>query len=341
MRIVSLLPSATELLLAITGRVDHPRVQLVGRSHECDWPEDPTAGLASLPALTGAKTAFENSAQIDAEVRACLEAGESLYQLDTDRLATLKPDVILTQDLCAVCSIDLNTVRQVAAGMSPRPEVLSLNPDTVEGVLDDLLRIGGAIGLEREAMECLVSLRERMYRAADVVPAFGERPIVGFLEWIEPLFVGGHWTPQLIERAGADHPLNPTVAAPDAGAGDGPIGQTLRRAGKSVTVTGEVLAAVRPTFLFVAPCGLNLETCECELQRLVGQEWFESLPAVRMARAGGTAKGHHGGVWCIDGNQMFNRPGPRLFEAFEFLAGTINGRPEILPPGFPAREWTG
>jgi ABC-type Fe3+-hydroxamate transport system substrate-binding protein len=326
-RVVSLLPSATEMLCALPGG----REMLVGRSHECDYP----ASIGHVPVLTMARTAGassggvevgRDSAAIDAAVRAALASGESLYTLDGERLAALKPDVILTQDLCRVCSIDVGTVRRLAASIGAGVNVVSLNAETIEGVFDDLVQVGVAVGLEREATRVVVGLRERMYVAAEFATPFVTGPSVAFLEWTDPLFVGGHWVPQLIERAGGVHPLNPTEAVSGAGAGEGPIGATQRRAGKSVTLPREVLVASRPERVIVCPCGVGLEGAIVEAQRLLAQEWFVSLPASRA--------GH---VVAVDGNQMFSRPGPRLVDAFEWLVGWLNDRPERMPPGFPWR----
>jgi ABC-type Fe3+-hydroxamate transport system substrate-binding protein len=327
-RVVSLLPSATESLLAITGSVRAGRVELIGRSHECDWP----AGreLADLPVLTGQRTRFESAAQIDAAVRAQLATGQSLYTLDTDLLTQLRPDVILTQDLCQVCSVDLKTVRGVVAAMPPdlRPEIVSLDPTTFEGVFDDLLTIGRAIGLEQEALASTVRLRDRVFRAEEFITPFLDGPTVAFLEWTDPIFIGGHWTPQLIERAGGRHPLNPTVPVTGAGAAAGPVGQTLRAAGKSVRIPEEVLVASRPEAIILCPCGLSLEQAWAETARLAERPWWRDLPAVRAGR-----------VAVVDGSQMFNRPGPRLVDAFEWLVGWLNDRAEVMPCGFPWSVW--
>lgn len=324
MRIVSLLPSATEILALVGGRG-----LLVGRSHECDFP----AGLSDVPILTsswnsagmggGATTA---PAEIDRQVRDRLAAGESLYRLDTDLLASLKPDVILTQDLCEVCSIDLNTVRAAVRGLSPTPRIVSLNPHTVEDVLDDVLTVGEAAGLHSRATEEVVKLRERMFRAQEFVNPFVDGPVVGFLEWTDPLFVAGHWNVQLIERAGGRHPLNPTVAKEEAGAAAGPQ-QGERRAGKSIAVPEKLFAAMRPEFVVIAPCGVGLEGAMGMARELARKEWWGESPAVRNGR-----------VAVVDGNQMFNRPGPRLVEAFEWMVGWMNGREELVPRGFPWRR---
>ncbi len=326
MRVVSLLPGATEILCELGG-LD----RLVGRSHECDFP----AGLERLPALTGQKTAYApesgvGAADVDAAVREHLASDDperSLYTLDIDALADLEPDVILTQDLCDVCSIALPEVERAARVVAERtgrnPEVVALNPTTVEGVLDDLLRVGGAVGLAEAAKHAVVRLQARLVRAQEFVNEYAEGPVVGFLEWTDPLYIAGHWTVQLIERAGGRHPLNPTSIGDDDGAAAG-LQQSFRTAGKSVAVPGDVFARTNPEFLFVAPCGLTLEQTTRECLDLQAQTWFGDLPATR-ARC----------VFAIDGSAMFNRPGPRLVEAFEFLVGVLNDRPELIPDGFP------
>lgn len=317
MRIVSLLPSATESLCLIGGERD-----LVGRSHECDAP----ASVADRPVLTAPRIDPSwTPDRIDREVATSLAEGRSLYRLDEDRLHDLRPDLILTQDLCDVCSIDLHTVRRVAANISSRPKVVSLNPHTFEDVLDDVITIGRETQRQPQAREAVVALRERFFRAADHVNGFAARPSVVFLEWTDPPFVAGHWTPQLVERAGADHPLNPTTAMEGAGAGAG--GQMAHRvAGKSIRVPPEVIARLDPDAIIVAPCGVALSEFDRHLQPLERADWWRGLRAVRNGR-----------VALVDGNQMFSRPGPRLVDAYEFLVGWLNERPDLIPAGFPWR----
>ncbi|MBL0927397.1 MAG: ABC transporter substrate-binding protein [Phycisphaerales bacterium] len=317
MRVVSLLPSATEMLAHIGGA--H---LLVGRSHECDTPPS----VAGLPVLTAQNTHWQpgRSAEVDRAVSAAVGAHQALYRLDTDLLRALRPDVILTQDLCDVCSIDLAAVKRAAAAMDPRPKVVSLNAATYESVLDDLLRVGEAVGLERQAREALLGLRQRFFAAADHVNAFTQPVPTLFLEWIDPPFVGGHWNAQLVERAGGANLLNPT--RPMVGAGAGAGGQMAHRvAGKSIRVTPEAIAEARPEAVVVCPCGLSLADVRREADGVLrGRSWWEGLPAVRAGR-----------VALVDGNQMFNRPGPRLVDAYEFLVGWLNGRPDLIPAGFP------
>ncbi len=314
MRVVSLLPSATEILCQIGG--EH---LLVGRSHECDHPRT----ILDRPVLTGQRApGVSDPAEIDRQVRDQLSTGQSLYTLDVQKLRDLKPDVILTQDLCAVCSIDLNTVRGIASTLDPVPAIVSLNPHTVEAVLDDHMTVGRAVGLEPQALAAVSALRERMFQAIEHVNAFIDGPSVAFLEWTDPLFIGGHWTPQLIERAGGVHPLNPPTPDPEAGTAEG-MQQAYRKAGKSVRVPPEVLVASQPQVLVICPCGVDLPRTREMARALFTQPWWNSLPAVRNRR-----------VYLVDGNQYFNRPGPRLAEGLEFLVGILNNREDLIPPGF-------
>ena len=299
MRVVSLLPSATELLVAVGGRA-----QLVGRSHECDFPVD----LADIPVLTAARTHGGASAAIDAEVSAALAGGQSLYTLDERMLAELAPDVILTQDLCEVCSIDLRSVERAAATLARPPRIVNLNPKSVFDVFDDLLRVGAACGLDAEAERAMVELRARYWTAVDFVNPYVPGPEVLFLEWCDPPFVGGHWTPSLIEAAGARHSLNAGGA-------------------KSRRVTPEEILESAPERVAICPCGFDLARVREELAALEKTRWWPLLPAVLDARPGAVA--------LVDGNQMFNRPGPRLVDAFEWLVSWINDRPELCPERFP------
>lgn len=302
MRVISLLPSATELLCAIGGEE-----LLVGRSHECDYPNS----ITDRPILTGQKTHATSSAAIDAEVRAALEsdAGQdrSLYTLDADLIRDLKPDVILTQDLCDVCSIDLNTVRGLAQTLDPSPTIVSLNPCMIDDIFDDMLRVGKAVGRTSQARDAMIALRERYWSIREYVNAYVAGPEVEFLEWMEPLFIGGHWTPQLIEQAGGRHSLNTPGE-------------------KSRQIQPEELIAVMPDRLVICPCGYDLVQIERELPALTEKSWWKLLPAVQ-----------DGNVVMVDGNQMFNRPGPRLVDALSWLVGWINDRPEVIPEAFPVK----
>lgn len=292
---------------------------LVGRSHECDSP----AEILDRPVLTSSTTNAPDPAGIDAQVRSALDGDRSLYRLDGAMLADLRPDLILTQDLCSVCSIDLAAVRAAIAGLNPPPEVVSLNPTTFEGVLDDVLTVGVAAGLEKTAESLVIRLRERFYRASGYVPAFLDGPRVAFIEWTDPIFVGGHWTPQLVERAGGRHPLNPTRPIP--GAGSGIAAQLDQRvADPSRRVAPEELIASAPDAVVICPCGFDLDQARRAAEDLARTPWWRDLPAVTAGR-----------VALVDGDQMFNRPGPRLVDAFEWLVGWLNDQPHLIPEGFP------
>lgn len=304
MRVVSLLPSATEILCRIGGAD-----LLVGRSHECDFP----AEVAYRPVLTSQKTHAATSAEIDREVREALQhggGGAGLYRLDEARLRELRPDVILTQDLCDVCSIDLRTVQRVAADMPSKPLIVNLNPSTIMQVLDDVLRVGDAVGRVAQAQQAMVELRDGYWSAVDFVNPYVSGPEVLFLEWCDPPFGGGHWTPELVQAAGGRHSLG------QAGA-------------KSRQLSPEEVIEAAPERVVICPCGYGLDRAWQELDVLRATRWWPLLPAVMDAKPGS--------IVVVDGNQMFNRPGPRLVDAFRWMVGWLNDRPELIPPHFPMR----
>ncbi|MCE7973046.1 MAG: cobalamin-binding protein [Leptolyngbya sp. PLA1] len=313
-RIVSLVPSATEALAMVGGLP-----LLVGRSHECDTPP----GLEQVPVLTAPRTLGASPAEIDASVRDAVAGARSLYHLDVDRLVGLRPDVILTQTLCNVCSIDLASVERAVRGSCPGATILTLNPEGIEDVLDDVVRVAAAAGLADAGTGAVVALRERLFAATEFVNPYDDGPSVAFLEWTDPLYGAGHWTVQMIERAGGRHPLNPTRAGTGSGAASGPqVAQRL--AGKSRRMSPDELVSSAPEWLVVCPCGVELAEALSQARALAAQPWWGGLPAVRAGR-----------VAVVDGNQMFNRPGPRIVDAVEWLVGWLNERPSIMPPGFP------
>lgn len=297
-RVVSVLPSATEMLCFIGAES-----MLVGRSHEDNFPPS----ITHLPILTGGTTAFgpqpdgsfTEAAVVDAQVSASIAAGDSLYTIDEPLLRSLRPDVVLTQDVCRVCAIDLATVERLAAKMTPPPKVVSLNPECFADVLDNVLELGAAVGRADAAAAARAALDARCAavdaRTAALDAAGAPRPSVAFLEWSDPVYVGGHWTPELIERAGGRHPLNP----PTPGGGG---------AGKSFAVAPETILASAPDVVVIAPCGLALDLAAREAGAIASADWFGKLPEHARAR-----------VAIADGDAMFNRPGPRLVDALEWL----------------------
>ncbi|KAJ1425164.1 ABC transporter substrate-binding protein, partial [Ochromonadaceae sp. CCMP2298] len=304
-RVVSLLPSGTEILCIIPGGAE----LLVGRSHEDNFP----ASITHLPMLTSqliSKT-WTDAAAVDREVSTAMAEGRSLYSLDEALLSSLRPDLIITQDLCSVCSIDLSAVRSVAARLDYQPTVISLNPYSIEEVLNDIIAVGSAVGLQEPAQLAKDALEARVEAAAAIgaqlVAARG-RVKVAFIEWSDPIYIGGHWTPQLITMAGGEHTLNP------AGEGNPLFGHVqIGGTGKSFPVTPEALVASDPDVIVVAPCGLHLEEARREVEKLMAQDWFREIKAVRKRR-----------LLVVDGDAMFNRPGPRLVDALEWLVSVLH-----------------
>ena len=314
---VSLVPSLTEVLCLVGGKE-----LLVGRNHEDDYPPD----IQDRPVLTSQRTTFTTSADVDRQVSESLSSGQALYTLDSALLASLAPHVILTQDLCSVCAIDLAAVHRVVRAMGdPKPSVVSLNPENFEDVIESLHTVSAAIGKQAEGRAAAEALRARVSAALEVAGGLAaattadlgkSRPEVAFVEWTDPVFVGGHWTPQLIELAGARHSLNPTRESQE--------GQ--RKAGPSFKVTSEQLIASKPEILIICPCGLNLKDAGREARAMMEQPWWPQLE--RSVRK----------IALVDGNQMFNRPGPRLVDALEWLVAYIHDKPNLLPPDFPFEE---
>jgi iron complex transport system substrate-binding protein len=283
MRIVSLLPSATEIVCALGARD-----RLVGVSHECDFPAD----VAGLPVLTRARLDVSgSSADIDRAVRDVIGDALSIYAVDEDHLSTLRPDVIVTQDLCEVCAVSLDDVRRAVARLATHGEVriVTLTPTRLAHVLDDVERV--AVGIERPDIgrEVRAALAGRIAQVAARARRARRRPRVVSLEWIDPIMLGGTWMPELIELAGG-------VAV---GAKAGAPAPTLDLDG---------LRALSPDVVVIKPCGFSLA-------RALGET--EALAAILAAVPGARS-------YVTDGNAYFNRPGPRLVESLEILAACVH-----------------
>jgi iron complex transport system substrate-binding protein len=295
MRIVSLLPSATEIVCAL-GLEEH----LVGVTHECDYPPC----VASLPKVTRTLIPHDaTSAEIDALVRERLKTEQALYTLDMETLERLRPDLIVTQALCDVCAVAEAEVEVQAAAchLPGQPGVINLEPMSLEDVYETLGLVGRATGNEARAESAVRRMRERVAAVegrTTTIP-LSERPRVAFLEWIEPPFPGGHWTPALIVMAGGVDVL-------------GCPGQP------SHTVLWRRIPDVQPDVLFVACCGLETARALKDLPILEAQPGWKDLPCVQNGR-----------VYFTDGNAYFNRPGPRLVDSLEILAHALH--PDIHP----------
>jgi iron complex transport system substrate-binding protein len=293
MRIASLVPSATEALFAL-GLGD----SVVAVTHECDYPERATR----LPRLTSSVIPEGlEAAEIDARVREVTARGESLYRLDEPTLAGLDSDLIVTQALCAVCAVSFDDVRAVAARLPSRPAVLSLDPETLDEVLDDVVRLAEACG-ERPLGQ---ALRDGLgARIAAVEAAVSDRPRrrVATLEWLDPVFVGGHWVPEMVARAGGEEML-------------GEAGE------KSRVVSWEELEAARPDVVVVMPCGLYAD--EAAAQAREHRERLDELGASR--------------VVAVDAAASFSRPGPRLADGVELLGHILHPDAVAAPEGIAWR----
>jgi iron complex transport system substrate-binding protein len=291
MKIVSLLPSATEIVCAL-GLGD----ALVAVTHECDYPPEALA----KPHLTRSLLRPNlPSGAIDAEVRTQLVAdAHSLYSIDRALLAELAPDLILTQQLCEVCAVAYDEVLEAVQSLPRRPAVLNLEPMSLDAVLADIERVGEATGTERRAGEVVAALRARIEHVQATVARAESRPIVAFLEWIDPLFCGGHWNPELVELAG----------------GHDPVG---RRHQPSVRVEWEQVRASQPQVLLISCCGLDEERTRQDLPILEALPGYAALPCVRSGR-----------VHVVNGSAYFSRPGPRLVDSLEILAPLIH--PELF-----------
>lgn len=286
-RVVSLLPSATEIAVAVgLGN------QLLGRSHECDFPPF----VAALPALTSTKLEKGlTSLEIDHRVQEIVRQGLSVYAVDAERLRALRPDVILTQSQCAVCAVTPADLEEsLASWVGTAPTLVSLAPDDLGDVWGDFARVGEAVGAPAEAARAVDGLQARLEALASRTSTRGTRPTVAAIEWIDPLMAAGNWVPELIQLVGGE----PLFAA---------AGQ------HSPWLEWETLVAADPDVIVMMPCGYQIPQTLGNLAPLVGRPGWRDLSAVRSGR-----------VFVADGHHFFNRPGPRLVESAEIIAGCID-----------------
>lgn len=289
LRVVSLLPSATELVCAVGAGE-----QLVGISHECDFPE----AIRGRPVLTRARVSSAGtSLSIDSAVRALVEQALSIYLVDEAKLAELRPEVIVTQDLCEVCAVSLDDVRAAVARLAHAADVriVSLRPTRLGDVLDDVGRVAAALGREAQGRALRAELEARIEAIRARAARARTRPRVASIEWLEPLMLGGTWMPELIELAGGTA----------VGVGRGQLAPTL---------APEQLAALAPDVVIVKPCGFDLDRALGERDAIERNITRVIPPDAR--------------IIVTDGNAFFNRPGPRLVESLEILAACLH--PELF-----------
>ncbi|MEU3063986.1 ABC transporter substrate-binding protein [Streptomyces subrutilus] len=288
MRIVSLLPAATDIVADLGLAAD-----LVGRTHECDWPPE---AVARVPVVTRAEFAADDlgSREISEAVGGALHSGSSLYTLDTAALAALAPEVVLTQDLCDVCAVSYEGASRAVRVLDGGPRVLSLEPRTLDDVLDCLVTVGELLGVRERAERRRAALRRRLAEVGRLT-AGRARPRVVAVEWLDPLWPAGHWVPEQIACAGGE----PLLAAPGE---------------HTAPMTWDAVRAARPDVVLVLPCGFPPERTLRERHLLTSLPGWDELPAVRA-----------GEVWVLDGPAHFNRPGPRVVRGAEVLAHVLHG----------------
>ena len=285
MRIVSLVPHATELLFAL-GLGD----QVVAATHECDYPEAATA----LPHITRDRLPGGlSAAEIDAAVREHTERGEAIYELDAERLRELEPDLIVTQALCPVCAVSVDDVRAVAGTIPSRPRVVALDPHTLGESFGDVRTIA-QLTRSREAALDLIARQRARIDAVRVAVRRAERVPVAAIEWLDPVFVAGHWTPQLVDMAGGIDVL-------------GFPGEPSERS------TWEIVAAAAPRVVVAMPCGYDAERSRAE-----ASSYADALRTVGAER-----------VVAVDASAYFSRPGPRLVDGLELMAHILH--PDLIP----------
>lgn len=295
MRICSLVPSATETLFAL-GLGE----QVVGVSHECDYPPE----ARTRPVLTYSLVNARTQKEIDEQVRRHLAAG-GIYHLNVELLMELQPDLIFTQELCEVCAVSLREVQQASRVLLHAPRLLTLDAHRLEDVLANVRLAGEATGRQREAERLVAEMRERIERVHAATNQRSERPSVLCLEWLDPPLSGGHWVPQMVELAG----------------GRNVAGRTGERAER---LTWEQIAHLDPDVIVLMPCGFDTEGVLREAAMLPAIPGWQALRAVRTGR-----------VYAVDASAYFSRCGPRIVTGLEILAellhhGTYAGR---LPEG--------
>lgn len=295
MRIVSLLPSATEIVYALG-------LEPVAVSHECDYP--PAA--AEKPAVNETRIDPEaTSAEIDRQVLEAEREGAGVYRIDLDALAAADPDLIVTQGLCDVCAVDRVLVEDAVEELGLDCEVLTTDPHSLGDVLDDVERVGAATGRADRAARLVDDLTARVDAVRETAAGADARPRTLVVDWLDPLMTAGHWVPELVEIAGGEPVLPAETSTPRE---------------------WETVRAADPEVLVAAPCGFDLDQTAENLGDLTDRPGYGDLTAVREGRA-----------YAVDGHQYLNRPGVRLVDSLEFLAGLIHPDRFEAPPASAAR----
>jgi iron complex transport system substrate-binding protein len=299
-RIVSLIASATEIVCAL-GFESH----LVGRSHECDYPES----VRHLPVCTGPKFDPDGTSyEIDQRVKAIVQEGLSVYRVDGEKLRELEPDVIVTQSHCEVCAVSLRDVeRAVCAWLGACPQLVSLAPNNLADVWTSIEQVGDALKVPERAAVLIEQLQGRMHAIEEKTRTLARRPTIACIEWIDPLMAAGNWMPELVEKAGGINVFG------IAGA-------------HSPWLSWQQVCDADPDVLLLMPCGFDIPRTRRDLPVLTSKPEWRNLRAVQSGR-----------VFLADGNQYFNRPGPRLVESLEILVELLH--PDLFAFGHEGRGW--
>jgi iron complex transport system substrate-binding protein len=286
MRICSLLPSATEILFAL-GLGD----SVDGVTHECDFPPE----ASKRPALIHPRVDSQaRPADLDRQVTELVARGESIYAVDADLLGSLSPDLIVTQDLCHVCAASPDDLATALTRLPKKPKILALTPHSLADVWDDIRRVGEATHRRREAQSLAIALEQRVAAIEARAAGARARPRVLCLEWLDPYYVGGHWVPEMVRKAGGE--------------------DVLGRAGEpSFRVTAEEIARTKAEVILVMPCGYNAARSVAEFDFARLPDSWRDLPAMRERR-----------IFAVDANSYFSRPGPRLADGVALLAHLLH-----------------
>ncbi len=299
MRIATLLPSATEIVCAL-GLAGH----IVGITHECDFPPE----IRKRPVIVRGKidSTRLSSAAINAQVEGSLARGEGLYEIDLEALGAARPDLLITQDLCEVCALPGTDVEAAVARLPNPPKVLRLHPHTLSDILHDIVTVGSATSREIEARRVVAHLEERIARVEAAVRG-RPRPRVFCMEWLDPPFCGGHWMPEIVERARGR--------------------EVVGLAGRpSFRVEWSQIAAARPDVVVSVLCGFDVERTQQEAGGLAARAEWQDLPAVRSGR-----------VYATDASSFFSRSGPRIVDGLEILAAILH--PDAASWSTPLGSW--
>ncbi len=304
MRIVSLLPSATDIVASL-GLQEN----LVGRTHECDWP----AGIKDVPVMTSDALATHemSSRQIHDAIGGAVHSGSSIYHLDGDALEAAKPDLVITQELCEVCAVSYSEVKEAAARlMDADTKIISLEPRSIDDILGHVELVGELTGRDEAAKRVVDDARARLKNVREATKNL-PRPRVVSIEWLDPIFAAGHWVPEQVEIAGGEELLGP-------------------RGSPSPEISWDAVVEANPEVLVLMPCGMSIDRTLGEIAVLTQRSGWSELPAVATSS-----------VFIVDASSYFNRPGPRIVRGVEILAHLLHPIPGLdapFPSGTEARH---